>query len=68
MVAEILAIANNIPLGQYRIEIGLKLRQTMLISAMLFNSEAWHDISDGKIKSLEVVDEHLIRSLVSAHS
>ena len=68
MVAEILAIINDIPLGQFRIEIGLKLRQAMLISAMLFNSEAWHDISEGEIKSLELVDEHLIRSLVSAHS
>ena len=38
-VAEILAIINEIPLGQYKMEIGLKLREAMLINGMLFNSE-----------------------------
>ena len=50
MVAEILAIIKDIPLGQYKIEIGLKLRQAMLLSMLLFNSEAWHDVSDPEIK------------------
>ena len=49
-------------------EIGLKLRQAMLMNSLLFNSEAWHDITEKEIKLLEVVDEHLMRSLVGAHS
>ena len=68
MVAEILAIIKDIPLGQYKIEIGLKLRQAMLLSVLLFNSEAWHDVSDSEIKILESVDEYLLRRLVSAYS
>ena len=68
MVAEILAIIKDIPLGQYKIEIGLKLRQAMLLNMLLFNSEAWHDVSDAEIKILETVDEHLLRALVNGHS
>ena len=49
-------------------EIGLPLRQAMLIISMLFNSEAWHSIREKDIKMLEAVDEYLLRSLVHAHA
>ena len=39
IVAEIKAILEDIPLGKYRLDIGLKLRQAMLINGVLFNSE-----------------------------
>ena len=68
IVAEILAILEEIPLGQHKMEIGLALRQAMLVNGMLYNSEAWHFISDNEIKMLERVDEHLLRSLVKGHS
>ena len=68
IVAEILAILKDIPLGQHMMEIGLQLRQAMLLNGILYNSEAWHDISDDDIKVLESIDEHLLRSLVKAHS
>ena len=67
-VSEILAIINDIPLGKHRMEIGLLLRQAMLLNGNLFNSEAWHAISDSDIKLLETIDEHLLRSLVKGHS
>ena len=38
------------------------------LSMLLFNSEAWHDVSDAEIKILETVDEHLLRALVNGHS
>ena len=68
IVSEICAILNYIPLGKHKLEIGLLLRQAMLINSMLFNSEAWHAIKKKDIKILESVDEHLLRSLVEAHS
>ena len=68
LVAEILAILAEIPLGKYKMEIGLHLRQGMLLNGMLFNSEVWHGISDEEISMLEKVDEHLLRSLVNGHS
>ena len=68
IVAEILAILKDIPLGQHMMEIGLQLRQAMLLNGILYNREAWHDISDDDIKVLESIDEHMLRSLVKAHS
>ena len=49
-------------------EIGLELRQAMLLNGMLYNSEVWHSITENEIKMLEKVDEHLLRSLVKGHS
>jgi hypothetical protein len=68
MAAEIISILDEIPLGQHKMEIGLLLRQAMLINCMLFNSEAWHSISEKEVKMLEAVDEHLLRSLVKGHA
>ena len=68
MAAEIISILDEIPLGQHRMEIGLLLRQAMLINSMLFNSEAWHSIREKDVKMLEAVDEYLLRSLVHAHA
>ena len=53
IVNEILAILDEIPLGRYKMEIGLKLRQAMLLNGMLYNSEAWHAVSEKEVKILE---------------
>ena len=68
LVNEILAIIEEIPLGNYKIEIGLRLRQAMLVNGMLYNSEAWHAITESEIKMLEHVDEALLRALVNGHA
>ena len=68
IINEILGILDEIPLGRYKMEIGLKLRQAMLLNGILYNSEAWHALSETEIKILETVDEHLLRSLVKGHS
>ena len=67
IVAEILAIVEEIPLGVYRLEMGLKLRQAMFINGVLFNSEAWHNVTNDDIKPLEKLDESLLRSLLQNH-
>ena len=68
IVSEILAITNEIPLGHWKIEAGLKLRQAMLVNGILFNSEAWHGVSTEDLIILEKVDEALLRGLLMAHS
>ena len=40
----------------------------MLLNGILYNSEVWHSLSEAEVKSLERVDEHLLRALVKAHS
>ena len=46
IVNEILAILDEIPLGRFKMEIGLKLRQAMFLNGILYNSEAWHALTD----------------------
>ena len=67
-VSNILAIVNDVPLAHWRIEAGLQLRQAMLLNSILFNSEAWHGVSDVDLVQLEKVDEALLRGLLNAHS
>ena len=68
IVNEIIAILDEIPLGRFKMEIGLKLRQAMLLNGILYNSEAWHSLSETEVRIFETVDEHLLRSLVKGHA
>ena len=68
IIGEINNILTEIPLGRYRIDIGLKLRQAMFINATLFNSEAWHNVTITDINRLEKVDECLLRKILKCHS
>ena len=68
ILSEIKAIIDEIPLGNYKLEMGLKLRQAMLVNGLLFNSEAWHAVALDDIISLEKIDEALLRYLLDCHS
>ena len=55
IVSEINSILEEIPLGKYRVEMGLKLREAMLINGILYNSEAWHSVEKEDIKKFEKI-------------
>ena len=40
----------------------------MLVNGIMFNSEAWHSITDKDMVVLEKVDEALLRGLLAAHT
>ena len=40
----------------------------MLINGILFNSESWHGVTEKQVKSLEAIDESLLRTITKAHS
>ena len=40
----------------------------MLINGTLFNSEAWHNITEDDLNILEKVDEALLRGILKSHS
>ena len=67
-VNTILALLDEAPLGWAKVKAGLRLRKAMLINAILFNSESWHDVSQDDVKSLEQVDQALLRGLVKGHA
>ena len=66
IVASILSIINDIPFGKHRVEVGLKLREAMLINGMLFNSEAWHGVTNAQVATLEKLDLALLRGILNA--
>ena len=66
-ISNILAIVNEVPLAHWRIEAGLQLRQAMLLTCILFNSEAWHGVLDMDINQSEKVDESLLEILAKNH-
>ena len=68
IVNEIVSILEEIPLGSYRISVGLKLREAMLLNGILFNSEIWYNVKEEDIQKLSAVDEYLLRNILGAPS
>ena len=64
MISEIKPILEEIPLGKYKADIGLKLRQSLLINGHLFNSEVWHSVTLQDTHELEKIDNMLLRYLL----
>ena len=54
-------------MGKYKVQIGLILRQAMLLKEMLHISEVWIDIKKDEIKLLTDVDEFFLRYIFKAH-
>ena len=67
-MAEILSIVNEIPLGIYKTEVALRLREAMLVNGILYNSEAWHGVTSAQIATLESINEALLRGILKAHA
>ena len=59
---------SDIPLGKYRTQVGLQLRQAMFINGVLFNSEVWQAVTRTEVASLEKIDNKLLRTICQAHS
>ena len=66
--SQIKAMLNELPLGNRRVQAGLKLREAMLINGVLFNSEAWHGVTATHVARLQIVDNAVLREIVSGHS
>ena len=64
--AEIRAILEDVPLGKYRVEVGLQLRQAMFINGVLFNSEVWHGLKPTDLDVLSVVEHHILKYICKA--
>ena len=64
-VSQVIGMLNQVSLGHYHFEIGLVMRDTVLISKLVFNSEVWYNITDKQISKLEQIDEMYFRKLFS---
>ena len=68
IAGDILSILEEVPLGPYRIEAGLCMRNAMFLNSVLTNSEVWYGLTEKDYTDLEKVDEYLLRKILNAHS
>ena len=64
-VSQIITILNQVSLGHYHYEIGLVLRDTILVSKLVSSSEVWYNLTERQVSKLEKVDEIFFRNLFS---
>ena len=67
-VSQIMSILKDVSLGYHYFRIAKILREAMLINGMLFSASAWYPISEQNLRTLEQVDESLLRQILGAHS
>ena len=67
-VSEISAIINEFPFGNKKIQVGLMLREAMFLNGVLHSSEVWSGATKAQITQIEVIDNHLLRKILSAHA
>ena len=60
IISRILTLIDGIPFGQFYFEVAMILRESLLISSMLFNSEAWYNVTKPEIELLETVDSQFL--------
>ena len=66
IVNNILTMLEGIPFGKHYFEVGIILRNSILVSSMLFNSEAWYNLTSAELDLFETIDLLLLRQLLHA--
>ena len=66
-LSQMFTVLNEISLGYQFIEIGLILRDSILLSKMLLSAESWHKLFKYQIEKLEEVDKTFFRKLFNSH-
>jgi hypothetical protein len=67
-ISTIMGILSEVDMGVHKLEVGLLLRQAILISSLIFTAEAWSGLTEKQIARLEVVDTCLLRKLTGGHA
>ena len=64
IINQIMSILEEICFGDYHFQVAVMLRNTLFISSVLCNSEAWYDITAEERDKLEQADENLLRRIL----
>ena len=67
-LSEIFSVLKEISMGSHYIEMGLIMRESILLSKMLLSAEIWHKLFLYQIEKLEEVDKSFHRQLFNAHA
>ena len=65
IVSKILTMLDGIPFGKHYFEVGILLRDSLLVSSMLFNADAWYNLTSTELDLLETIDVSFYLSGVS---
>ena len=66
IVTRIMNLLHGIPFGKYYFEVAVILRDSLLVSSVLCNSEAWYNVTSAELDLLETVDLLFMRQLFNA--
>ena len=66
IVKRILDILEGIPFGKLYFQVAIILRNSLLVSSMLCNSETWFNLTKAELELLETVDVILLRTILGA--
>ena len=64
IINRIMTKLEAIPFGKYYFETAVILRDSLLVSSMLSNSEAWYNVTEAELNLLETVDHMLLRKIL----
>ena len=64
IVTRIMTLLDGIPFGKYYFEIAMILRNCLLVSSVLNNSEAWYNLTNAELDYLETVDMMFLRNVL----
>ena len=64
IVHKIITMLDGIPFGMYYFEAAVILRESLLASSVLCNSEAWYNITNAELELLESVDMMLLKGVL----
>jgi hypothetical protein len=68
IIKQIMQILQSVCYGKYYFEVAMVLRSSLLLSSLLLNSEAWVNLSDKNIRSLEQTDEILLAKILDSEA
>ena len=66
IIKKILNILNCIPFGKLFYQIAILLRNSLLVSSVLCNSEAWFNLTNSDLKMIETIDIEFLRKILKA--
>ena len=66
IISRIMSLLEGIPFGKFYFEVAMILRESLLASSMLFNSEAWYNVTKPELDLLETVDLQFLRNVLKA--
>ena len=68
IITQIMEILQTVVFGKFYFEVALILRSSLLLSSILLNSEAWVNLSETEIRSLEKTDEILLSRILECEA